>query len=254
MHIRNHHQTSRRCLPTRLASILASIWVALFVSLALLPVPPASADDGDLDKSFGTNGVVLADFMPPSQAENFGQTLAVQRDGKILAGAVVYVGIDAIPNGALARYNRDGSLDASFGSGGKLFLSTVPEIGALAIQPDGKIIGGSRGLLRLNRDGTLDQGFGTGGKVDTGRVTALALALQSDGKILAGGRMDNQPGTPPKTTFALLRLMPDGTPDQDFGAGGIATADFNGMFSVVESLAITKMSARRRETDKFVGY
>jgi serralysin len=110
------------------------------------------------------------------------------------------------------------SLDASFGSGGKLLLSTVPAIDALAIQPDGKIIGGSHGLLRLNPDGTLDPGFGIGGKVDTGRVTALALTIQSDGKILAGGRIDLQADTSSKTTFALLRLMPDGTPDQDFGA------------------------------------
>ena len=44
---------------------------------------------------------------------------------------------------ALARYNRDGSLDTSFGSGGKAttdFGNTFDSANSVAIQADGKIV------------------------------------------------------------------------------------------------------------------
>src|SRR5262249_57418328 len=99
-------------------------------------------------------------------------SLAVQQDGKIvLAG-------EASLNGdrdfALARYNGDGTLDASFGTGGKVTTTFGQNDVAfsVAVQPDGKIVTAGFGLFRFalaryNSNGTLDPSFGTGGQRST---------------------------------------------------------------------------------------
>jgi uncharacterized delta-60 repeat protein len=127
------------------------------------------------------------------------------------------------PELALARYNTNGSLDSSFGSGGLVVFAESnggPAFG-VAIQTDGKIITAAPTSLRLdvfryNTNGTLDTTFGTGGIVSTrapGLLVGSAtggIAVQPDGKILVavGG--------------ALLRLLTNGQFDPSFGTSGVA--------------------------------
>src|SRR5262249_3022447 len=84
---------------------------------------------------------------------------------------------------------QSGTLDVTFGTGGKVtsndFLS-----GVFAIQQDGKIIAAGGKLARFNFDGTLDNMFGTGGKV-AAIGGAFAVALQTDGKIVTAGSVEN---------------------------------------------------------------
>src|SRR2546426_2863336 len=151
------------------------------------------AGPGDLDATFGIGGRVLTDFGGGDRA----RAVALQADGKIVvagsssAGAV---GADF----ALARYNPGGSLDPTFGSGGRVLtdFGVDDEARAVALQADGKIVvaGGFGGaffaLARYNPNGTLDTSFGSEGRVFTnfgGRDGARALALQADGKIVAAG-------------------------------------------------------------------
>ena len=110
------------------------------------------------------------------------------------------------------------------------------EIGGLAIQPDGKIIAaglvggvfegerhGEMGVARYTSTGSLDPSFGTAGKVEVsfgGPVEANAVALQSDGKIVAVGTYGA--GTS-EERLAVARLNADGTLDSSFGALGIET-------------------------------
>lgn len=126
-----------------------------------------------------------------------------------------------------------GDLDTSFGVGGKVqtvFPQQVPNtsvVQALVRQPDGKILaGGKSGLAgivipapfsvfaiaRYNTDGSLDTSFGTGGRVTTGWGTNMAhvrsLALQPDGKILAGGLNANDF----VANYILSRYLPNGAP------------------------------------------
>src|SRR5262249_2618081 len=85
------------------------------------------------DTGFGTGGSVRTDFTGPVNSEV--RAVAVQRDGKIIA--VGTAGGDF----ALVRYNPDGSLDASFGNGGKVttdLSGSVDRVVAVALQPDGK--------------------------------------------------------------------------------------------------------------------
>src|SRR4051812_24619875 len=111
-------------------------WAA--VSLLLLTTAfRASAQDGVLDSTFGVGGKVLTAF-PVINAS--GSSTAIQPDGKI-----VVAGSDSpspFSTFAVARYETNGTLDTSFGSGGKV----VTQIGgndsatSVAIQTDGRIV------------------------------------------------------------------------------------------------------------------
>ena len=102
-------------------------------------------------------------------------------------------------NFALARYNSNGTLDATFGSGGKVITDFGgPNDIALgvAVRSDGKIVAAGRGLAfavaRYNSNGTLDTSFGNGGKTTTSFVGSLsdqanAVAIQPDGKTVVAG-------------------------------------------------------------------
>jgi uncharacterized delta-60 repeat protein len=145
---------------------------------------------------------------------------------------------------ALARYQTDGSIDPSFGHGGKVitdFGLSYDWAYALVLQPDGKIVvggvtdaSGSRdfALARYNRDGSLDAGFGHDGRVIDNRRplsadTIYGLAVQPDGKILAGGTtFPDRVVLRPNADFILARYTADGSPDAAFGVGGAVTTDF----------------------------
>ena len=176
--------------------------------------------DGALDTTFGTGGKVTTSF---SSNEDRAYAVAVQSDGKIVVAGYANNGNDN--DFAIARYNADGALDAGFGTGGKVTTalgSGNDRIRAMALQSDGKIvvaggIGGDFAVARYNADGSPDTGFGTNGRVTTTMSssddTALAVAVQGDGKIVAaggaviGGDYD----------FALARYTSAGVLDTSFG-------------------------------------
>ena len=179
--------------------------------------------DGTLDIAFGNGGKVTTTFRGSDSAS----ALALQPDGKIVVAGSTG-GIFAF---ALARYLPDGSLDATFGSGGKVTTNFGLAF-ALAIQPDGKIVvaGGTDNFLlaRYNPDGSLDPTFGAGGKVITdfgGDDSAFALAFQADGKIVVAGKSEVFTGIV-GGDFALARYNSDGSLDATFGNGGKVTTDF----------------------------
>jgi uncharacterized delta-60 repeat protein len=203
--------------------------------------------DGTLDATFGTGGKVTTDF---GGFTAIAQCVAIQADGKIVAGGRFYTG--PVSDFALARYNSDGTLDITFGSGGKVttdFMNgSLDEADGIAIQTDGKIVvaGSSNlgttvdfALARYNSDGTLDTTFGSGGKVTTGFIgvisTAHCIAVQADGKIVAAG---STAITLTGSDFALARYNSDGTLDITFGSGGKVTTDFYGADDVVFGIAV----------------
>src|SRR3989440_8962126 len=174
---------------------------------------------GGLDGSFGAGGKVVTDF---SAGNDQGRQVVVAPDGKI-----VVIGNTTGPSGTgfqnfgLARYNTDGSLDASFGNGGKVItdFNNSFDFGlAVQIQSDGKIlaagVGGSSTtfvMARYNDNGTLDSTFGSGGKVTTTFASNpnVGLGLQN-GKIILGattagnfhGASDHSNGSPGTTFWA----------------------------------------------------
>lgn len=182
--------------------------------------------DGSLDTSFGTGGLVRTDF----GLGDIARDVAVQADGKILvAGSAVLPTSPGIAV-ALARYNPDGSLDPSFGIGGKVTTNIRSFDESLAIQVDGKIVvavsDGEFALARFNSDGSLDASFGTDGLVTTefgsAPSVANAVVIQTDGKIVVVGTSFAA------VDFAMARYDVDGNLDMSFGAGGKVTTNFAG--------------------------
>jgi uncharacterized delta-60 repeat protein len=93
--------------------------------------------NGTLDTSFGTGGIVTTDF----GGDDYGNCVAVQADGKIIAAGKTYNGSN--DDFALARYKSDGTLDTTFGTGGKVTnaISTTDDSArGMALQADGKIV------------------------------------------------------------------------------------------------------------------
>ena len=199
--------------------------------------------DGSLDRSFGTNGSVETTFGDRS-AEARG--IVVQADGKIIVVGVSGAGsYSELNNFVLARYNSDGSLDQTLGSGGKVKThfpgvdNTGSAATSVALQPDGKlVVGGYRkqsdrtphefALARYNSNGTLDSGFGQAGKVMTrlglGDAYSFSIAIQSNGRIVLAGYS----ATTLDHDFSLVGYTTNGTLDSTFGNGGIVTTDFSG--------------------------
>ena len=194
---------------------------------------------GILDTTFGTGGQVRTAVV--ADAFNTVSALAVQTNGRVIA--VGRTGQYMNPAGSLAivRYAKSGTLDTTFGSGGKV-VNDIGGRGAgltgVAIQPDGKIVvSGTTGdqdylVARYQINGVLDTSFGTGGIV-TGHFTATgaatSLALQPDGKILVAGYDANSDGY-------LIRLKSNGTIDAAFGTRQLRAG--TGLATTVSDMAI----------------
>lgn len=123
-----------------------------------------------------------------------------------------------------ATPQASGSLDPSFGQGGKVVADLSSSNGAreIALQSDGKILAvGGLQLLRFNADGSPDAAFGVNGVAQIAfnsgfQDEAFAVAVQGDGRIVAAGQ--TRVGT--QDDFAVARFNADGSVDTTFGSNG----------------------------------
>ena len=192
--------------------------------------------DGSLDTTFGTGGKILTPIGTGTLAD-IAYSVTVQADGKIVV-AGQGGGSGSTPDFAVVRYNADGSLDTTFGTGGKILTPTsagsLNDYGnSVTVQADGKIVVAGQGetsgagddvvVVRYNVDGTLDTGFGTGGKIVTPVGTGTSgdvgnsVKVQADGKIVVAGYGT---GSGTGIDFAVVRYNANGTLDTTFGTGG----------------------------------
>ena len=183
--------------------------------------------DGSPDTSFGIGGAVTTDFFERYDSP---AAIALQPDGRIIVAGTTFTDFAGRYQLALARYNNDGSLDASFGAGGKVTSSPAEPyyLSSIALQPDGKILAVGSLLVRYNADGSLDAGFGNGGKIvadfgppDFGLFgRPSAIAVQPDGRIVVAGTITNAQGSVGPSSIALACYNSDGSLDTSFGKGG----------------------------------
>ena len=203
-------------------SILLVIGFFFALAASVLAMP------SDLDLTFGNGGRVITAFTWPNQHGHTGAyDVALQPDGKIvIAGSLTAVGpSDGV---IVVRYNPDGSLDTTFGFGGKVLASLQYQSRgySLAIQPDGRIVvvGSiySPALpnepeylaVRFETTGAYDTSFGTGGVLRIGIPgEALDVALQPDGKLVIVGSVTDG-------SFCLVRLNSGGSLDTSFDGDG----------------------------------
>ncbi len=188
--------------------------------------------DGSLDNSFSVDGIVTTDLAGNT---DLALSVAVQADGKIVVAGFTFNGTDH--DFAVVRYNRDGTLDTTFGIAGIVttdFAGKSNAARSVAVQADGKIVvaghssnGTERdfAVVRYNIDGSLDNTFSVDGIVKAdfagNNDIASSVAVQADGKIVVAGDSDNNnSGT---HNFAVVRYNTDGTHDNSFGVAGKVT-------------------------------
>jgi uncharacterized delta-60 repeat protein len=225
--------------------------------------------NGTLDLAFGGSGTgqVATDI---GSATNTARNLVLQPNGAIVVSGKPQGSQAGFDHTDVARYNANGTLDTSFGSGGKLTLAGVDVGQGLARQPDGRFVlvgtttvgtfptsSARFALMRLNADGSPDASFGTAGTVNTAftfNAGALAVALQGDGKIVAAGStvLEVQPN------FVVARYNGDGSLDTTLGNGtGNLSIDFFGFSDGAQSVAVQadgKIVVGGVATNNFSGY
>lgn len=228
-HLSADHFTERTREQEAMRRVLSL--VVVIVTFLFFAPHTAQAAAGDLDPRFGSGGMVQTDF---SGGDDYGFGVRVQSDGKTVV--VGESGVYPLFHSALTRYTRNGTLDQTFGTGGKVVAALDPGgdgSTAIAFQPDGKIVTAGSVIhnnfvvafvtARFNPDGSLDQTFGTNGSVQTTFGDAAAegndVVLQGDGKIIVVG-FTGAGSYSSLNNFALVRFNSDGTLDQSFGAGG----------------------------------
>ena len=216
--------------------------ILLVGGLSLLRLNP----DGTLDTNFGTGGQVHVPF--DASGSDTAQDVATQADGKIVVAG--FTGSGSQQDFALARFNADGTLDSSFGTGGKTrtdFLGSTDRARRVRLQDDGKILVAGFAtvvvsptvasvdfaLARYNQDGSLDTTFAADGKARDSVAGAYdlahGLALQPDGKIILAGSAANDGVSDPDV--GLVRYWGDsgqglpGWKDTTFGPLGTGTAE-----------------------------
>ena len=179
--------------------------------------------NGTLDTSYDGDGIAVADF---TGGADRGYRVAVQPDGKVLVCGYT----TNPPNGqdiGIVRWNTNGSLDSTFGTGGKATITlTVGNDLATSIDvaPDGKIVVGGNGgadsaIVRLLANGTPDPGFGTAGvfmqSMSAGTDRLYAVTAADDGSVYGTGLVAGA-----GTDMLTLRLTPAGVLDPTFAGSG----------------------------------
>lgn len=204
---------------------------ALLLCLICLLAAPAGAlaRAGDLDRSFGSGGSVTFQSLGP---DVFFTAVGVQPDGRVVAAADRGNGLTVV------RLTRSGAVDRSFGTRGRVRIP-IPGASArdIAVFRDGRILVAgtvapdaepSRMVVaRLLPGGDLDENFGVEGVSIVGpegsQVDSMALARE--GEVVLGGSL----ARPDRPSALVLRLLPDGTPDPGFGAGGAVDTNTAGL-------------------------
>ncbi|HEY1115312.1 MAG TPA: Calx-beta domain-containing protein [Chitinophagaceae bacterium] len=206
--------------------------------------------DGALDNSFDGDGKLVTDFFSDW---DYPGSLAIQPDGKLVVAGRAGNPRSNSTDFALVRYNAGGDPDNSFGAEGKVLTDFLGADGAnfVALQNDGKlVVAGATGyldnytldfaLLRYNPDGSPDNSFSGDGKVAGYYPVAVsanfALAVQSDGKVVVGGRAN--PEQSRRADFGLARYGVDGAPDPSFGTEGTVVTDFFGNLDQLTAVAL----------------
>jgi len=198
--------------------------------------------NGTLDSSFGAGGVVMLDMGSDSDSVN---AIAVQGDGKIVVAGETTRSATST-DFALARLNSNGSLDATFGSGGTVVTDLsgdTDQLNAMKIAADGSIVVGGWSYVDGFPQFTLARYSNLGAMMGNasasfamGYSQAQSIALASDGSVYAGGMLyDFSTG---QRDFGVAHFMAGGAVDSSFGVGGFAQIDLGGESECANAVAV----------------
>jgi uncharacterized delta-60 repeat protein len=196
--------------------------------------------NGQVDTTFGSGGTVISDLTAQTEQEQ-PYAMLVQPDGKLLVAGKIYYGTGSHYEMFVVRYNTNGTLDTTFGSGGVFLIDlgssniNSEAYGLALLQGGGIMVGGyiddrvatpvtyaDFALVKLTATGQRDFSWGSSGIVKTDIVSsdkAFDMAVQPDGKFLLAGY---QGGSNLNSQVTVVRYNTNGTLDTTFGSGGVA--------------------------------
>ena len=203
-----------------------------------------------LTAKFSKNGGLISTVIFSASYTDIGFAVTFQPDGKILVcGETRLSGTNQ--ELIILRYNNDLSVDSSFGSGGKVVYNPGTDAKGFGISMQGNdkiivcgsVISGGKNnalVLRYSLSGIQDNSFGSGGvfRWNSGFGNddfSNELVLQSDGKILIAGNSMNTL----TSGLYVLRLTFNGTLDNTFGIGGVATYTTVSGYAQVYGIAVS---------------
>lgn len=207
------------------------------------------AADGDTDETFGSSGTVRTDFFGD---RDYARSITVQQDGKLIVVGQTRAVSSSDLDFAVARYSDGGQLDNTFSGDGKVATEidgSSDRAFDVAIQTDGKIVvagsamtgsGFALAVVRYNTDGTVDNSFSSDGiatAVMGGSSTnnKVAVAVQSDGKIVIAGSSD----VSGNADVFVARFLTNGILDSDFDSDGTVLVDVGGdTTDITEDIAL----------------
>jgi uncharacterized delta-60 repeat protein len=228
---------------TRALAVAAESNGSILVASSYSNVMARFTSSGQLDTSFGTTGIVNLTNQGPSVTAA-PTRIAIDKSDRILVTSGNIPPAPLVQAGTISRYNPNGSLDTTFGTAGT--AASVASASALLLETGGKIlVAGSLtsklnappaasdvgfGVMRYTTAGVVDKTFGSGGlaTADFGAngilSGAFAVAIQSNGEIVAGGAAAQGPTNLSfDSAFALARFTSTGALDTSFGSGGLVT-------------------------------
>jgi uncharacterized delta-60 repeat protein len=225
--------------------------MASVIAALLLPVLAHAAKPGDLDRSFSRNGKVTTTF----GALDAANSVAIDSQGRIIAGGYAYSAYEDEYDFVLARYMRNGDLDRSFSGDGKVNTDFGVAYGeavkSVAIDPQGRIVAAGDlnpdfpegfAVARYEPDGSLDRSFSGDGKTTIAfgarKEQVGSVAIDSEGRIvIAGTVLDLSQASGWQSFFTLVRYRANGSLDGSFGDGG-TVMDSGSPFDEARSVAI----------------
>jgi uncharacterized delta-60 repeat protein len=222
----------------------------LIVILTFLNSNLFAQSDGQIDSTFGINGVALSNF----NSGGNGLSMAIDNQNNIISVGHI---IDSNNyNFAAIKFNSSGIIDTTFASNGIFIFDFGFDdfCNSVAVQPDNKIILSGYSftwdgfntnsifnqfsIIRLNSNGSIDSTFGNNGKFELNYdpidCAGNAISLQSDGNIVVSGRYNN--GN--ITTFCAIRLTQNGILDTTFGYNGITTIQLDTLYKEDEAICL----------------
>lgn len=208
--------------------------------------------DGSLDSSFGAAGKAVS--APDATANYYGMDIALDDNDNIFVAGYKYSPYDFV----LAKFNKDGLLDTTFGNSGYLVtpVGTSHDFAtSIAIQPDGNIVAAGYSYyyvtsvgwtynfsaIRCKSNGVLDTSFGSGGKAvvqfpvspkvhEYGRDVAI---LEDGGIIIVGNIVESN-----LSDAAVIKLKSDGSVDSGFSNSGLFRKDIAGKNDILYAVAV----------------
>jgi uncharacterized delta-60 repeat protein len=180
--------------------------------------------DDRIDRTFGSNGTVIANVPPLSIARAVYNRVAVNSRGDVFMATSWFRYVPLQWEMSVLRLRPDGSVETAFGNGGR-YLRTGVWAAGITAAPDGGVLlaleigpfsgAAHAGLLKLDADGRPDSSFGTDGLIEpaAGPFAELPHVSYSGGDVVATGTAQN---------LALLaRFTPTGRAATGFGETGV---------------------------------